>query len=436
VKNYILDTNVLLHDPDSLLSFEENNVLVPIEVIEEIDRFKRESTELGQNARTVSRMLDSFRGQGRLSEGVKLPTGGRLKIVFQKGGPVNGESGFSANSVDNRILSLAAGIQKAQPKNATILVSKDINLRIKADALGLQAEDYETDRVFIKDLYTGMIELSVSSQQLAAFRTNGELELAGDRKYFPNEYCALTDETNPKRTALTKVDATGEKLVPIIDCREGVWGIKPRNREQHFAFDALLDDRVKLVTLMGKAGTGKTLLAMAAGLKRTVLDREFRRLVVARPTISMGKELGFLPGSLEEKLAPWMQPIHDALEMLSDLNMGHEHRRSVDLMRSGNIVVEALSYIRGRSIANQFMIIDEAQNLTPLETKTIITRVGNGTKIIFTGDPYQIDNPYVDSSSNGFNYVVSRFRAEAVAAHIELQKGERSELAELAANIL
>jgi PhoH-like ATPase len=174
---------------------------------------------------------------------------------------------------------------------------------------------------------------------------------------------------------------------------------------------------------------------MAAGLKRTVQDREFRRLVVARPTISMGKELGFLPGSLEEKLAPWMQPIHDALEMLGDLNMGHDHRRSGDLMRSGSIVVEALSYIRGRSIANQFMIIDEAQNLTPLEVKTIVTRVGNGTKIVFTGDPYQIDNPYVDSASNGFNYVVSRFRDQAIAAHIELQKGERSELAELAANI-
>ena len=435
MKNYILDTNVLLHDPNSLLSFEENSVLIPIEVIEEIDRFKRESTELGQNARAVSRMLDSFRGEGHLSEGVKLPTGGKLKIVFQKNGHA-ADGGLSANSVDNRILSLAAGIQKAQPRNPTILVSKDINLRIKADALGLQAEDYETDRVFIKDLYTGMIEMAVSSQQLAAFRTRGEFELEAGKKYFPNEYCTLMDETNPKRTALTKVDPTGRKLVPIVDCREGVWGIKPRNREQHFAFDALLDDRVKLVTLMGKAGTGKTLLAMAAGLKRVVLDREFRRLVVARPTISMGKELGFLPGSLDEKLAPWMQPIHDALEMLSDLNMGHEHRRSGDLMRSGSIVVEALSYIRGRSIANQFMIIDEAQNLTPLEAKTIITRVGSGTKIIFTGDPYQIDNPYVDSSSNGFNYVVSRFRAEAVAAHIELQKGERSELAELAANIL
>jgi PhoH-like ATPase len=436
-KNYILDTNVLLHDPNCLLSFEENNLLLPIEVIEEIDRFKRESTELGQNARSVSRTLDSLRGAGRLSEGVSLPNGGQLRIIFQRGTtPRNGHAVFSTDSVDNRILSLAMAVKKRQPKSQTILVSKDINLRIKADALGLLAEDYENDRVLIKDLYTGMIELAMSAEKVAAFRANGELELNGGRQYFPNEYCTLSEETNPKRTALAKVDATGTKLVPIIDCREGVWGIRPRNREQHFAFDALLDDRVKLVTLMGKAGTGKTLLAMAAGLKRTVLDREFRRLVVARPTISMGKELGFLPGSLDEKLAPWMQPIHDALEMLSDLNMGHEHRRSGDLMRSGSIVVEALSYIRGRSIANQFMIIDEAQNLTPLEAKTIITRVGSGTKVILTGDPYQIDNPYVDSSSNGFNYIVSRFRTEAIAAHIELQKGERSELAELAANIL
>ncbi len=436
-KNYILDTNVLLHDPNSLLKFEENNVLLPIEVLEEIDRFKRESTELGQNARAVSRMLDGLRGAGQLSEGVPLPNGGHLRIALHKAKMShNGHGVFGSDSVDNRILSLAFSIKKAQPKSQTILVSKDINLRIKADALGLLAEDFENDRILIKDLYTGMIEVNVSPERMAGFRSTGELELNGGQQYFPNEYCTLLDETNLKRTALAKVDISGTKLIPIIDSREGVWGIRPRNREQHFAFDALLDDRIKLVTLMGKAGTGKTLLAMAAGLKRTVQDREFRRLVVARPTISMGKELGFLPGSLEEKLAPWMQPIHDALEMLSDLNMGHEHRRSGDLMRSGSIVVEALSYIRGRSIANQFMIIDEAQNLTPLETKTIITRVGHGTKIVFTGDPYQIDNPYVDSSSNGFNYVVSRFRAEPVAGHIELQKGERSELAELAANIL
>lgn len=434
MKNYVLDTNVLLHDPQSVLNFQDNNVLIPIDVIEELDRFKRESNELGSHARQFSRSLDKLREKGKLNKGVKLENGGTLRIIF----PEN-ESGhlvFGNKTVDSRIVAMGLEIQKAQPKVRTIIVSKDINLRLKADAFGLEAEDYETDRVFLTDLYTGMIEQTVSAEKMTKFRADGELELNGNGKFFPNEYCTLTEEGNAKRTALTKVDPTGTKLIPILDCREGVWGIKPRNREQHFAFDALLDDKIKLVTLMGKAGTGKTLMAMAAGLKRTVMDREFRRLVVARPTISMGKELGFLPGSLEEKLAPWMQPIHDALEMLSDLNMGHEHRRSTDLMRSGSIVVEALSYIRGRSIANQFMVIDEAQNLTPLEVKTIVTRVGHGTKIVFTGDPYQIDNPYVDSASNGFNYVISKFREHPIAAHIELQKGERSELAELAANIL
>jgi PhoH-like ATPase len=408
-------------------------VLIPIEVIEEIDRFKRESSELGQNARNVSRALDALRAKGHLNKGVKLDNGGTLRIIFHDR---NGDGPFGANTVDSRIVSLSVAIHKAEPKIPTILVTKDINLRIKADTVGLPAEDYESDRVLLTDLYTGMFELTVPAEEMSRFRVEGELDLNGRGKYFPNEYCTLIEETNPKRTALTKVDMAGAKLVPILDCREGIWGIKPRNREQHFAFDALLDDRVKLVTLMGKAGTGKTLMAMAAGLKRTVLDREFRRLVVARPTVSMGRELGFLPGSLEEKLNPWMQPIHDALELLSDLNMGSDHRRSTDLMRSGTIVVEALSYIRGRSIAHQFMVIDEAQNLTPLEVKTIITRVGTGTKIIFTGDPYQIDNPYIDSSSNGFNYIISKFRDQSIAAHIELQKGERSELAELAANIL
>ncbi|MHB1309430.1 MAG: PhoH family protein [Limisphaerales bacterium] len=435
MKNYVLDTNVLLHDPHSLLNFKENNVLIPIEVIEEIDRFKRESSELGQNARTVSRMLDGWRREGHLSAGVKLPNGGLLRIVLPAKTAAGGRNGgVNGHSVDNRILEAASGILEGSPDIPTIVVTKDINLRIKADTMGLQAEDYETDRIQLKDLYSGMIEKVVSPQDIISFRANGELAIEGG--YHPNEYCTLTADDGAKRTVLAKVDPTGTKLVPILDTREGVWGIKPRNREQHFAFDALLDERVKLVTLMGKAGTGKTLLAMAAGLKRAVVDREYRRLVVARPTISMGKEIGFLPGTLDEKLNPWMQPIHDALELLGDLNMGHDGRRTGDLMRSGAIVVEALSYIRGRSIANQFMIIDEAQNLTPLEVKTIVTRVGHGTKIVFTGDPYQIDNPYVDSMSNGFNFVVSRFRCQAIAAHVELQKGERSELAEIAANLL
>jgi PhoH-like ATPase len=439
VKNYILDTNVLLHDPNSILSFKQNFVLIPIEVIEEIDHFKRESSELGQNARAVSRMLDGFRNGGSLSEGVALSNGGRLRIIFNqtKSKLRTGQIAIAGStSVDSRIIALALSVQRSTPKLPTILVTKDINMRLKADALGLPAEDYESDRINISELYTGVFDLTVPAAKMATFRNTGELELAGTKTYFPNEYCTLIEEGSTKRTALAKVDATGKKLIPIIDIREGIWGIKPRNREQCFAFDALLDDKVKLVTLMGKAGTGKTLMAMAAGLKRTVHDREYRRVVVARPTVALGREIGFLPGTLEEKLGPWMQPIHDALEMLSDLNMGHEHRRSADLMRSGAIVVEALSYIRGRSIASQFMVIDESQNLTPLEVKTIVTRVGHGTKIVFTGDPYQIDNPYVDGSSNGFNYIISKFRSQPLAAHIELQKGERSELAELAANIL
>ncbi len=435
MKNYILDTNVLLHDPNSLLNFDDNNVLIPIEIIEEIDRFKRETTERGVNARAVSRLLDGLRSRGRLSEGVALANGGRLQIIFQPADEKS-PSGFPANGVDNRLLAISLAIHNAHPKVRTVLVTKDINLRLKADAAGLPAEDYEADRVMIQDLYTGTYDLELSPERMASFRSKRELQLNGEAPRCPNEYCTLTEAGSERRPLLAKVNIAAEKLVPIHETRQAVWGIKPRNREQHFAFDALLNDEVKLVTLMGKAGTGKTLLALAAGLQRTVSDREYRRLVVARPTISMGKELGFLPGSLEEKLSPWMQPIHDALELLSDLNMGQENRRAFDLMRSGIIVVEALSYIRGRSIAHQFMIVDEAQNLTPLEVKTIITRVGHGTKIVFTGDPYQIDNPYVDSSSNGFNYIVSKFRNQAVAAHIELQKGERSELAELAANLL
>ncbi len=433
-KNYVLDTNVLLHDPNALLNFEDNHVLLPIEVIEEVDKFKRETSERGQNARTVSRRLDALRAQGSLAKGVPLPSGGTLRIIFAE--PSRSAATPAPGSVDSRILSHALAVREREKSRPTILVTKDINLRLKADVYGLPAEDYETDQVNLKDLYTGMFEATVSAARLNDFKMHGEMALPAGPKRHANQYCTLTEEGASKRTVLARIDPTGTKLIPLRDV-QNVWGIRPKNREQHFALDALLDDGIRLVTLMGKAGTGKTLLALAAGLKKTITDREFRRLVVARPTIAMGKELGFLPGSLEEKLSPWMQPIHDALEMLGDLNMGRgEHGRTGDLLRSGTIVVEALSYIRGRSIAHQFVIVDEAQNLTPLEAKTILTRVGQGAKIILTGDPYQIDNPYVDTASNGFNYVVSRFRGQSLPAHVELSKGERSELAELAANIL
>lgn len=437
IKHYVLDTNVLLHDPKSLKCFEDNQVLIPIEVLEEVDRFKRENSELGRNARSVARMLDELRQIGSLNQGVDLDNGGRLRILFEKNLEFSKlDALWDSRTADTRIVAQALAHQNQNPGIPTILVSKDINLRLKADALGLRAEDYETDRIFLKDLYSGTFCLEMSEAELSGFRKLGEMPLPDPSERFPNEYCDIRPTDSDLKPALARVSPDGNQLLRIRESHEEVWGIRPRNKEQSYALDALMDDRISLVTLMGKAGTGKTLLAIAAGLKLTSEHRDYRRVLVARPTISMGKELGFLPGSLEEKLNPWMQPIHDALELLNDLNMGQGNRRTSDLMRNGALAVEALSYIRGRSIANQFMIIDEAQNLTPIEVKTIVTRVGHGTKIVFTGDPYQIDNPYVDSSSNGFNYLISRFRDQAVSAHVELTHGERSELAELAANLL
>ncbi len=439
-KNYLLDTNVLLHDPNALVSFQEHNVLIPIEVIEELDHFKRESNELGRNARAVSRILDGWRASGsKLHVGHTLPGGGRFRIVL--GEKANGDSehvGHNGNGnghVDSMILRRAGQIKSAEPGVILVIVTKDVNLRLRADSIGIQSEDYRTDRVELSALYSGAFNMTVESAELARFNRTGKMEAPSGHGI--GEYCRISDGDKYR---LAKVDTEG-RLVPIRDIKESVWGIDPRNPEQRFAFDALLDDRVKLVTLLGKAGTGKTLLALAGGLHQAKgVDGgtgNYRRVLVARPTISMGKEIGFLPGTLEEKLAPWMQPIHDALEFLGDLNMGAGGgRKPADLMRNGTIVVEALSYIRGRSIPGQFIVIDEAQNLTPLEVKTIVTRVGQGTKIVFTGDPWQIDNPYVDSSSNGFVYLVDRMRGQPLAAHVHLAKGERSELAELAANLL
>ena len=431
-KLYLCDTNVLVHNPYSLLDFQDNTVIIPIEVLEEIDKFKRESSDRGAHARTVSRLLDGFRKLGRLSDGVPLPNGGRLQVVLppRNGGRPANDSG----SVDDRLVDLTREIQAENPDTPTILVTKDINLRIKADALGLCAEDYETDHIKTGDLYPGTFELAVSPDALAAFRSSGILSLNGDGPRHPNEYCTLTSTANPKQSLLARVDATSGCVVPLRT-QEPIGGIKAQNREQHYALDALLAEDVRLVTLSGKAGTGKTLLAVAAGLHQVARTRDFRRLVIARPTVPVGKELGFLPGTLEEKLDPWMQPIHDALDMLGDLG-GNGGQRTSDLMRNGTIEVEALSYIRGRSLAGQFIVIDEAQNLTPLEARTILTRVGPGTKICFTGDLSQIDTPYLDFASSGFTHIISKFRDKAIAAHIDLIKGERSELAELAANIL
>lgn len=342
-----------------------------------------------------------------------------------------------ADSGDNRILGVALDTRDRYPDIPLIFVTKDTNLRIKADTLGLIAEDYESDKVDIQDLYSGTRNIEMPAESVDRFYGQGWLD--APEGIAPNEFITITDSTNVSHTAICRYDAASARIVPVRKIpKEGIWSIFARNREQSFALDVLMDDSIKLVTLVGKAGTGKTLLAIAAGLHKTAEENVYNRLLVSRPVFPLGKDLGFLPGDIEEKLTPWMQPIFDNVELLIS---GHESEKRhskgyKELMAMGLLDIEPLTYIRGRSIPNQYMIVDEAQNLTPHEIKTIVTRVGEGTKIILTGDPYQIDNPYVDSSSNGLTYLVEKFKGERIAAHVTLTKGERSELAELAANLL
>ena len=430
-KNYILDTNVLLHDPNAIHKFEENNVVIPIKVIEEIDHFKRDMSELGRSARHVSRMLDEMRGRGKLSDGVKMEGGGELRIVFN--GELTGHG--SKEPADFQILQMAMNLRKRNPEMPCIVVSKDVNLRLKADAMGLDAQDYEHDHVDINELYMGHSEVDVTAEQLKEFIEKGKIPAQGVTKS-PNEYLLLKEATEPSHTALARFDAELSQFVALIRVPDEMRIVQPRNKEQYFAVDAMLDDRIKIVTVIGKAGTGKTLLAVAAGLHKTLWDKTYRKMLVCRPTIPMGKDIGYLPGTVEEKLNPWMQPIYDALDLLASGKKENAQKNRDALQESDRIGVEPLTYIRGRSIPNQYIIVDEAQNLTPLEVKTVITRVGHGTKIILTGDIYQIDNPYVDSMSNGLSVLVEKFRPYNIAAHVHLSKGVRSELAELAANLL
>ena len=434
-KRYLLDTNVLLHDPKALSAFQDNTVLIPIYVIEEIDRFKKQLTGLGENARWISRFLDGLRARGHLSDGVELETGGRLRVVFDPDDPQR-VIARSDGWVDNEILKIARRIQDDAPDVPLIVVTKDVNLRIKADALGLVAEDYETDRVDLNELYSGHTEIELDAGELDQFRAEGAIALpAGE--YFPNEYALLKDRQDAANTVLARIDPVGGTMRALIDVAHGVQGIRPRNKEQYFALDALLDPTIVLVTIMGKAGTGKTLLALAAGLEQVIGRTTYRHLLISRPTFPMGKDIGYLPGSVEEKLNPWMQPIYDNLALLLDGRPARNGTRTVaDLVQRGAMAVEPLTHIRGRSIPQQFMLVDEAQNLTPLEVKTILTRVGENTKLVLTGDPWQIDTPYIDSATNGFNHVVRHFRTIPLAAHVELRKGERSKLAEYAANLL
>ena len=459
-KTFVLDTNVLLHDPQALTRFEDNAVVIPIEVVEEIDRFKRDPSEKGRNARQISRLLDALREKGNLADGVPIDdaSGGTLQVVFcrsetlaqlppeLKGG--NGDNNILAVALEQ----LRSGLISDQPP--VVLVTKDTNLRIKADAVGLTAQDYTTDKVDIADLYPGVCELMASAAAMEQLKGEGRLALAElpsaqGAALQANEGVTLVDQAQPNHTLLARFDAGSGRLLPLQRAGKVRLGkVSARNREQTFALDLLLDPSVQLLTLVGKAGTGKTLLALAAGLHQVADEHLYERLLVTRPVISLGREIGFLPGSLEEKMGPWMQPIIDNLDFLlggADADEGRSPRPGAqrgnrsnwtDLKGMGLLEVEAISYIRGRSIPRQFMVVDEAQNLTPHEVKTIVTRVGEGTKIVFTGDPYQIDNPYVDAESNGLTWLVERFKGQRLAGHVTLMRGERSELAELAANLL
>jgi PhoH-like ATPase len=435
-KNYVLDTNVLLHDPHAIFKFEDNDLILPIYVIEEIDQFKRESNERGRNARTVSRLLDAQRAKnGSLSHGVKIGDGS-LRVHVPTRRPELAIA-LHPSSGDHAILQTAIELRDAFPQKPTIFVTMDVNLRIRADALGLTTEAYENQAVDIETLETGVVEIGVSSADLDRFFEVGGIDPPRGDRLYPNLCVLLRDDGARPRTALGRYRADKGAISQLVVPREGVMGVRPRNKEQSFALDLLLDDAVRLVTLVGKAGTGKTLLALASGLRRVAEDGAFARLLVSRPVMPMGRDIGYLPGDVEEKLTPWMQPVYDNLEFLMVAGGKRRGLRGIDeLFQSGQLQVEPLTYIRGRSLPQQYVIVDEAQNLTPHEVKTIITRCGEGTKIVLTGDPFQIDNPYVDSATNGLAVSADRLHGESLVGHILLSKGERSELANLAANKL
>lgn len=469
-KIYVLDTNVLLHDPNAMLRFEDNEVVLPITTIEELDRFKKRPEETGRNARRTSRMLDGLRNKGSITEGIGLENGGTIRVALAQRETLNNlPPELKADGGDNSILAVALEV-KQQCDCPVVMVSKDTNMRIKADAIGLTAEDYETDKIDVDDLYTGIGEVLVSAEQMShVFQSKGQAKDAELRsalllgaseagasedgaseaaskhtpkhRYFPNQALTLVDVNNPSHTALAII-REDSSLTPLPKMPyNGISRIHARNREQRFALALLLDDSVPLVTLVGKAGTGKTLLAIAAGLQKVTEEKRYTRLLISRPVVPMGKDIGYLPGDMTEKLTPWMQPLYDNFDLIFNTQdatdkPAHWRRGHEDLMEMGLLQIEALTYIRGRTIPKQFFVIDEAQNLTPHEVKTILTRAGEGTKIVLTGDTAQIDNPYVDAASNGLTYVIERFRNEPLAGHITLYQGERSDLAAQAAALL
>ncbi|MGG3955928.1 PhoH family protein [Bhargavaea massiliensis] len=440
-KIYVLDTNVLLQDPYSIFSFQDNEVVIPGVVLEEVDSKKRYMDEVGRNARQVSKLIDQLRQNGKLHEKIPLDNGGVLRIELNHRSFQQLQEIFVEKTNDNRILAVAKNLlleeQTKENGRPVILVSKDALVRVKADAIGLEAEDFLSDRVVeIDHIYTGFLDLYISPEHLSRFYEKGELVLAEitNHPFYPNQFIVMKDALGGSSSALGIVDHTGKKVRKLVFHYDHIWGIRPRNVQQTMACELLLRTDIPLVTLIGKAGTGKTLLALAAGLMQTEDMRLYKKLLVARPIVPVGKDIGYLPGEKQEKLRPWMQPIFDNLHFLFDTKKPGE--LDAILSGMGSIEVEALTYIRGRSIPEQFIIIDEAQNLTKHEVKTILTRVGERSKIVLMGDPAQIDHPYLDEYNNGLTYVVEKFKDQKVAGHVRLIKGERSSLAQLAADLL
>ena len=428
-KTFVIDTNVFIHKHDAILSFRGNEVIVPLWVLEELDKLKTYSDEKGRNARHAIRLLDEMGKSGNLSEGVKMENGSVLRVIMSP--PQKLPLDLDMEKVDNKILLTAYALKKQGKK--VFFVSKDINARVKATVLGIKAVDYEKQKVNFQELYSGFKEMDVSGDVIRQLEKEGTAPW--NEQMNPNEFVIL-HSFNPAAGALARYHHEDNRLHHVAPRREPVCGIEALNEQQEIAFDLLLDDSVSLVTMVGKAGTGKTLLAIATGLKKVLEESCYTRVLVSRPVIPMGKDIGFLPGDKEEKLSHWMQPLFDNLEYIMGVYK-RSNVKNLDSILSNSIVeIEALTYIRGRSLPGQFIIIDEAQNLSPHEIKTIVSRAGENTKIVLTGDPFQIDSPYLDANSNGLTYLVEAFKGQRLFGHVTLLKSERSELAELAAELL
>ena len=460
IKSFVLDTNVLLHSGLSIESFQDNDVLIPMAVLEELDKFKKNNDELGRNARMVIRKLDRLRQSeaepGKLREGIPLArvsktATGKLYVLnsgIEPGSPEERavDALFSTGDMpsgvpDNRILRVAYE-RHLKHDSQVIMISKDINVRLKADALGIKVMDFDSNRVSSDKFYTGIVKRSVPAETLNTFFQE---KVMAEHQLPVNCFAVLESDENNQRCAVARADGAGKLNLLDYSLTDRVWNITPKNKEQRMALDLLLDPAIRLVTLVGGAGTGKTLLALAAALQLTLQQEQFDRILVSRPIIPLGKDIGFLPGSKDAKLGSWMQPIFDNLQFLlgeaktpqEKSTAKKQSRMTVEsLLNTHKIDLEALTYIRGRSIARQYVIVDEAQNLTPHEVKTIISRCGNDTKMILTGDPGQIDNPYLDKSSNGLSYAVEKLKGQALCGHITLSRSERSDLAAIAAKLL